>query len=75
MSPAEISRFSRDLRTLRLVRGLTQRDLADIAGLSKRTVSRLEGAYYAPTKITVVELAHALSVPETDLYPPADLWL
>jgi DNA-binding XRE family transcriptional regulator len=54
--------FAGRLRELRERAGLTQKDLADRAGVSKATVADLEQGRYAPSWPTVVALAEALRV-------------
>src|SRR5215510_4770612 len=54
--------FAGRLRELREQAGLTQKDLADRAGVSKATVADLEQGRYAPSWPTVVSLAEALGV-------------
>ena len=55
------------LRLVRVMRGLSQAQLADRAGLSRSTVSRIETGAETPNLRTVRQLAHALSWPAHDL--------
>lgn len=52
--------FAERLRELRMAAGLTQKDLADRAGVALRTVSALEQGLYDATFPTVLSLAEAL---------------
>ncbi|WJY67438.1 helix-turn-helix domain-containing protein [Corynebacterium auris] len=63
------------LRTLRVMRGLTQRRLAELSGLSRSLISNLERNHYNcarsadPTLSTLYRIAHALHVPPAALLP------
>lgn len=50
------------LRFFRRCRGLTQADLADVAGLSRETVCRIERGAQEPSVETLCTLAEALGV-------------
>lgn len=64
--------FGDRLRELRLVRELTQQELADVLGLSGAYISALEGGRKpAPPRMVVEQLAHALSVDAEDLWGTA----
>lgn len=54
-------------KELRLARGLTQQNLADLAGLSKSYVSQLELGDRAPSSETLEFVADALGVPVASL--------
>jgi transcriptional regulator with XRE-family HTH domain len=54
--------FAGRLRELRASAGLTQKQLADQAGVALRTVSSLEQGLYEPVWPTVLALAQALGV-------------
>lgn len=56
------------LRLVRVMRGLSQAQLADRAGLSRSTVSRIETGAETPNLRTVRQLARALSWPADDLF-------
>jgi transcriptional regulator with XRE-family HTH domain len=76
MSPLE-------LRTARLARGMSQGDLAVIAGVSRGTVKAIEGGKASPREETVAAIAEALEhygqprpaapLPLADLARAADL--
>lgn len=66
------------VKTIRVMRGLTQSRLAELAGVSRSLISNLErndynGARAAdPTLSTIYRLAAALYVPPAALLPGAD---
>jgi transcriptional regulator with XRE-family HTH domain len=62
--------FGGRLRRLRLRDGLSQRDLAERAGLTQSTVLRLENEQVAPRPSTVRKLARALGCRPRDLTEP-----
>ena len=55
------------LRGLRQSRGLTQRELADLAGVSRGSIYRLENGLRGAYPVTVQALARALGVPPAEL--------
>lgn len=58
--------FSRNLRVLRVLRGLEQRELAQRSGVGPDSISRLETGTTKPRPGTIKKLATALEVsPET----------
>jgi transcriptional regulator with XRE-family HTH domain len=59
------------LREVREQRGLTARVLADRAGVSFVTISRIENGHMSPTVDMVEKLAKALRVHISELFPPA----
>ncbi len=50
------------LRELRAKRGLSQRDLADLSGVSREYIARIELGQHDPTLSTLEKLAKALGV-------------
>ena len=63
----ELSAFGQRIRQYRSQRGMTQQQLAEAAGLDRKTVSRVENARFSPTLANVFALAAALGVTVTDL--------
>jgi DNA-binding XRE family transcriptional regulator len=59
--------FPRNLRALRVLRGLEQRDLAQRAGVGADTISHLENGRNKPRAGTIKKLADALDVPPEKL--------
>lgn len=58
------------LRQIRLARGLTQKQLADKAGVEQATISNLEnGNIKAPSWESIGRLAAALQVEPTEIFP------
>jgi transcriptional regulator with XRE-family HTH domain len=55
------------LMELRLQRGLTQKDLAKISGLSNHTIMNIEKSYYRPTTETISAVAKALEINPWDV--------
>jgi putative transcriptional regulator len=55
----------------RFVAGLTQADLAERAGISRDTISRLERGEH-PRLVTARALSRALGVAVTDLFPESE---
>src|SRR5215210_603228 len=60
------------LKELRRLRGISQRDLAEKAGLSTGTIAWLETRKHEPQPRTMRKIAAALGVEVADLYPEAD---
>lgn len=61
------------LRVLREGRFLTQQELADLSGVAKVTIARIETAVTIPTYATVRKLAGALGVEPGELVPDPSL--
>jgi transcriptional regulator with XRE-family HTH domain len=59
-----------NLKRIRLKKGLTQEQFADVSGFSQQYISGLEGGHRNPTIVTVYELAVALGVSYLDLLRP-----
>lgn len=67
---AELAKkFGARVRQLRLDRGLTQPQLADLAGLSDTWIRRVEAGSVAATLTTVEALSTALAMEPADLFP------
>ncbi|AWB83492.1 helix-turn-helix domain-containing protein [Corynebacterium liangguodongii] len=70
--------LSARLRALREMRGLSQRRLAELSGVSRSLISNLERNQYNsersadPTLSTLYRIAHALHVPPLALLPASD---
>jgi transcriptional regulator with XRE-family HTH domain len=58
------------LRHWREKRGLSLRQLADLAGVSFVTVSRIENDKLSPTVQLLEKLAKALNISVRDFFPP-----
>lgn len=55
------------VRELRIKRGLTQEQLAEMAGLDRKTINRIENGHFQPTLETFVALTKALGTSSTKL--------
>ena len=61
------------LRVQRAMRGLTQADLAERAGITRASVNAIEGGRMVPSIYLALKLARALNVPVNELFAlPAD---
>ena len=60
------------LRLVRIARGLSQDELARLAGVNRSTVSRLEQGHEEPQRATKAVLAAALAFPAEKLFPEDD---
>lgn len=61
----------RNVRRIRLEKGLTQEQFADSSGFSQQYISGLERGQRNPTVVTLFELAQALGVSHMDLVRPS----
>lgn len=62
----------RNVRRVRLEKGLTQEQFADVSGFSQQYLSSLERGRRNPTVVTLYELAQALGVSHIELVTPDD---
>ena len=60
------------LRELREAKGLTQAQLADAIGMSRKTVNTVENGVFVPSTIVALKLAAALQCTVEDLFFLAD---
>ena len=60
----------RNTRRIRLTRGLTQEEFAELSGFSQQYLSDLERGRRNPTVVTLFELASALGVNHIELVMP-----
>ena len=56
------------LRELREAQGLTQAQLADLIGVSRKTVNTVENGVFVPSTILALKLAKALDRPVEELF-------
>jgi putative transcriptional regulator len=57
-----------NLRTLRVASGLTQAELADIIGVSRKTINTVESGVFVPSTVLALKLARALGVSVEGLF-------
>jgi transcriptional regulator with XRE-family HTH domain len=62
-----LKKFGERIRTCRLERGLTQLELAEAAGVDRKTVSRIENSRFSPSLINIYAIADALNTEVRDL--------
>lgn len=55
------------LKEKRVSLGMSQAELADEAGIDRKTVNRIENGHYSPTLETLIALSGALSVTTDEL--------
>lgn len=65
--PTIMQAFSRNLLRLRESKGLTQTELAALAGISRGSIARYESGKKGATVLTISKIAAILDVEETDL--------
>ena len=56
------------LKDLRGARGMTQADLADAAGVSRKTINTIENRVFVPSTILALTLAKVLEVTVHDIF-------
>lgn len=61
-----------NLKRVRLEKGLTQEELADVSGFTQQYLSTVENGHANPTIVTIYEIATAMGACYLDLLrPPA----
>jgi putative transcriptional regulator len=60
------------VRELREARNLTQAQLAELVGVSRKTVNTVENAVFVPSTVVALKLARALGEPVEALFWLAD---
>ncbi|HST36998.1 MAG TPA: helix-turn-helix transcriptional regulator [Allosphingosinicella sp.] len=56
------------LRDLRGERGLTQAALAELVGVSRKTINTVENGVFVPSTLLALKLARALGVPVEEIF-------
>jgi putative transcriptional regulator len=64
--PAEV--LQNTLRVERARRDLTQEQLADLVGVTRKTINTVENGRFVPSTILALKLARALEVPVETLF-------
>lgn len=59
-----------NVRRIRIKKGLTQEQFAEVSGFSQQYISGLEKGLRNPTIVSIYELANALGVSHMDLVRP-----
>ncbi|MDQ0450334.1 putative transcriptional regulator [Brevundimonas nasdae] len=60
------------LKEVRTAAGLTQQELADRAGVSRKTVNTIENRIFTPSVVVALTLAKALDAPLGALFELSD---
>ena len=60
--------FTCNLRTCRLLKGLTQEQLAEMVGVRRETIARLEKAQYNPSLRLAVDISRAVGAPIEEIF-------
>jgi putative transcriptional regulator len=61
-------RLANRLRGARAARGISQAELAGLAGVSRQTISSIETAEYTPSALLAFKLAQVLDAPVDRLF-------
>jgi len=56
------------LREARAERGLTQEQLADLVGVTRKTINTVERGVFVPSTVLALKLARALGLPVEQLF-------
>lgn len=62
--------FAKLVRQYRVGKSLTQEQVADLSGLDRKTISRIENGHYNPSLDTLWALADALNIEAYSLLVP-----
>lgn len=60
--------FVCNLKVYRTARGLTQEQLAEIVGVRRETIMRLEKAQYNPSLKLAIDISRAVKAPIEDIF-------
>lgn len=60
--------FTCNLKLYRVRKGMTQGELADIVGVRRETIMRLEKAQYNPSLKLAVDISRAVEAPIEDIF-------
>ncbi|MDE7053361.1 MAG: helix-turn-helix transcriptional regulator [Oscillospiraceae bacterium] len=60
--------FTCNLKIYRVKKGLTQGELADIVGVRRETIMRLEKAQYNPSLKLAVDISRAVEAPIEEIF-------
>ena len=65
-------RLRNRLHDLRAERGLTQAGLAELVGVSRKTINTVENGVFIPSTVLALKIARALGRPVEDIFTLAD---
>ena len=57
-----------NLESIRKSAGLTQKDLSDLAGVSRVSINAIENGVYVPSTVLALKIAKTLKCPVEDLF-------
>ena len=60
------------IKEYRSERGLTQAELAELVGVTRKTVNTVENAVFTPSALLAIKLARALQVSVEELFSISD---
>ena len=60
--------FTCNLKTYRLLKGLTQGELAELVGVRRETIMRLEKAQYNPSLKLAIDISRAVEAPIEEIF-------
>lgn len=63
-----MAEFVCNLRQFRTLKGLTQEQLADLVGVRRETIMRLEKAQYNPSLKLAVDISRAVGAPIEEIF-------
>lgn len=61
-NPDFIKRFAKHLKKLRIQKGFSQQEFADMANLDKKTIQRIERGKMNPSLDTLLSLSNAMEI-------------
>lgn len=61
-------KLTNNLKVLRAKHSLTQEELANKVGVSRKTINVIEGGDYAPSVLLALEIADVFNVPVNDVF-------
>jgi putative transcriptional regulator len=65
-------RLENDIKSRRTELGLTQAELAQACGVTRKTVNTVENGVFSPSALLAIKLARALNVTVEELFQIAD---
>lgn len=65
-------RLLNELRVLRATRDLTQADLAQLVGVTRKSINSIENGHYVPSTVLALRLARVFGVSVEDVFTLPD---